>query len=378
MEIATLFKKTLYKKNSNGSTQTWIISVKGNEITTTYGKVDGKLITTIEVIKEGKNIGKSNELSKEEQALAQAKSDWTGKLKKGYVELLCDAIEGKVNTEVIEGGMFPMLAHKYADQSHKIVYPAFAQPKLDGHRCIAIKDKDKWTLWSRTRKPITGVPHIIQALNEYSQHGGEDYIFDGELYNHDYKNKFEELTHFIRQETPQPGHEIVQYHIYDIAHPGLRNSQRIDILHKVQDLVVDPIKIVYTCLVTDGGVLENAFSEFLQEGYEGAMVRNMHAMYVNKRSYDLQKVKDHEEKDYKIIGVEEGKGSMTGKAIFVCITDKGDEFKAKMVGTLSSLEKYITNPELAIGKIAEIKYQGFTNKNEVPRFPVCMRIKVDL
>jgi len=368
---------TLYKKTSTGATQTWEIEVNGNVITTEYGKLGGKLIRNNEIIHNGVNIGKINETTAEQQAELQAKSDWTGKLKKGYVETLCDAIAGKTNS-IIEGGMFPMLAHKYSEQSKKIIFPALAQPKLDGHRCIAIRQNGVWELWSRTRKPITGVPHIISALDKYIVDGGEEYIFDGELYNHDYKNKFEELTHFIRQETPEPGHEIVQYHIYDIAHPGLTCSHRMDILTDIKEKLEGPIKIVYTGIAADGGVLEHAFSEFLEQGYEGAMVRNINSYYVNKRSYDLQKVKDYEESDFKIIGIEEGKGSMLGKAIFVCVTTKGDEFKAKMIGKLSDLEKYITHPNLAIGKMLEVKYQGFTNKSSVPRFPVGMRIKIDL
>src|ERR1035437_5035917 len=87
-----------------------------------------------------------------------------------------------------QGGFVCMLAHKFSEQSEKIIFPAFVQPKYDGTRAIGIRVNGVWGLWSRTRKPINSVPHIIAALNEYSKNGGEDHIFDGELYNHNYKD----------------------------------------------------------------------------------------------------------------------------------------------------------------------------------------------
>lgn len=360
--------KTLYKKTTTGAGQQWTISVNRNVITTEFGKVGGKLIISTETIHEGKNTGKKNSTTKEEQALLEAKSSYEGKLKKGYVESLDGAMDGEIN-EIIEGGMFPMLAHKYSEQGHKIIFPALAQPKLDGHCCIAIKVDGKWGLWSRTRKKITGVPHIIEALSKTNI----DYILHGELYNHDYKSKFEELTHFIRQETPEPGHEIVQFHIYDVADPGLHQSKRIEILESMN--LEDPLRFVETIEVEDEDSLMAAFDLFLKEGYEGAMVRNRLGMYVNKRSYDLLKVKEFDDSEFKVVDVEEGKGIMEGKAIFVCETPEGIRFNTKMTGSLSDLEKYVKSPEIVLGKMVTVKYQGFTTKNRVPRFPICLRIR---
>lgn len=363
--------KTLYKKTSTGANQQWRISVNGCEITTEYGKVGGKLVTSHETIKEGKNFGKSNGTLPEEQAILEAKATYQGKLKKGYVESLDGAIAGEVD-KVIGGGMFPMLAHKFSDQGHKIIYPALAQPKLDGHCCIAIKENGIWTLWSRTRKPILSCPHIIEALSKTNI----DYILHGELYNHDYKNKFEELTHFIRQDKYIPGSEVVQYHIYDVADPRLHQSKRIDLLASFN--LSNPLVCVNTLEVEDENNLMDTFDIFIRYGYEGAMVRNRLGMYINNRSYDLLKVKEFEDSEFKVVGVEEGKGIMAGKAIFILETEKGSEFKAKMIGSLSNLEKYITNPELAIGKMATIKYQGVTTKSGVPRFPVCIKLNTSL
>lgn len=361
---------TLYKKTSTGASQMWQIEVNDNKLITHWGQVNGKIQEGIEVIKEGKNIGRSNETTPEQQALVQAESDWKGKLKKGYVEKLEDAKAGKTDS-IIEGGIFPMLAHKYSEQGHKIVFPAYAQPKLDGHRCIGSVKRGQPSLWSRTRKPITSMPHIIDDIAKTT--GGSTIDFDGELYNHQYHNDFEKLSHFIRLEEPEDGCDIVQYHIYDMADNRRTFKERLEILNTLK--FGPSVHIVETLLVNNEDELMEAFQYFLNEGYEGAIVRNANALYVNKRSYDLQKVKEFDDSEFKVIGVEEGKGTMAGRAIFVCETADGTRFNAKMVGKMSDLEKYIKKPSLAIGKQLTVKYQGLTGKNKVPRFPVALRFR---
>ena len=219
----------LYKKTSTGKIQEWEVHVDEYEGTATivnnYGQVDGKIQESAEQVLEGKNIGKANETTAWEQAVAQAKARWEKQLKKGYVETIEAAEAGETNN-IIEGGVFPILAHKFAEQGHKIKYPALAQPKLDGHRCTSQYKDAAVTMWSRTRKPITSIPHIVEAL----ENCGLADRFDGELYNHEYRDNFEDLTSFIRQEEPKEGYEAVQYYVYDLALDNLSNYDRYLIL----------------------------------------------------------------------------------------------------------------------------------------------------
>lgn len=363
----------LYKISSVGAQQEWEISTDGNVIVTRWGKVGGKIQETQDVIKEGKNQGRSNETTAIQQAESEATSQWEKKLKSGYVKSLDSAEAGEVD-DVIEGGILPMLAKRFDEQGDKITYPAFAQPKFDGHRCIAMVDKKGvCTLWSRTRKPITGLPHIIKAIEELGLK--EDTILDGELYNHDYRNKFEELTSFIRNPDPKEGHEVVQYHVYDIAGNGsfrLRNGRLSSIIR------YEPLVRVETKEVNNEDELIEFFEECLSKGYEGAMVRNAAGLYVNKRSNDLQKIKEFQDAEFEIVDVEEGRGKLAGKAIFVCSNQLGVRFKAKMKGDQDELAKYWKTPSLAIGRMLTVQYQGLTGKAGVPRFPVGLRFREDV
>ncbi len=365
----------------------------GAMIVTHYGLLDGKKQKAEEVISEGKNIGKANETSPYEQAVAEAQSQWEKKSKKGYVQNIEDAQEKKIDTNFITGGVDPMLAHSYDKQGHKIKYPAYVQPKLDGHRCVAIIEDGKCTLWSRTRKPITGVPHIAKQLEEAfgplarTMPTGQ-IVLDGELYNHDYREKFEELTSFIRQETPKPGHEVVQYWVYDYIVPEVKGighlnmGQRMTLMQdlaawKNENGLAYNVLFVDTQEVKDQDELITVFGVYVDQGFEGAMVRNIDGFYKGKRSYDLQKVKLMQDAEYEIVDITEGRGKMAGKAMFHCVTSDGKEFRVKMKGALDDLVKYLDNRNEYIGRFLTVQYQKLSAEG-MPIFPVGLRIREDV
>ena len=107
------------------------------------------------------------------------------------------------------------------------------------------------------------------------------------------------------------------------------------------------------------------------------MVRNFQGAYVNKRSVDLLKVKEFDSSEFKVVGVEEGRGKLAGHAIFVCESGT-TQFRTKMKGETSRLKEYFENPTSVLGRMLEVKYQGLTNKAGVPRFPVALRFRDDV
>lgn len=362
----------LYKKTSTGKIQTWEVWVEGSTMHSQSGQLDGKKIKSEDTIKEGKNIGKSNETTPEEQALLEAKSRWTQKKKKGYVESLDDA-KGGVVDEIIEGGFNPMLAKSYDKDSKHIKFPCAAQPKLDGVRAT-YSGGDK--IWTRTRKEILGVPHISKFISEKLQ---KDFpMLDGELYKHELKDDFEQIVHIVKQQKkPDPNHQIVEYHVYDIPSekPFLERMKDMDKLLKIVG-TDSPIKVVQTVLIANKEELIKFNDYCLEKGYEGIMVRNYDGPYEFKRSKHLQKMKVFEDAEFKIVGVEEGRGKLAGHAgSFICDSGNGVEFKAKLKGKLSDLRQYFANQQDYIGKTLTVQFQGRTNKNNVPRFPVALRFR---
>ena len=369
----------LYKKTSTGAIQYWEIRIIGllnniGRIETEFGQLDTESPqVTHDDIKYGKNIGKKNETSVEQQTEAEARAKWEKQKKKGYVESILDAQNDQVDA-LIEGGIVPMLAHKFAEQGHKIKYPAFVQPKLDGIRCIAILKDGKCTLWSRTRKLITSMPHIVEAIEKGLPEG--DFILDGEIYNHDFRNNFETIVSLVRQEEPDANHRLAQYHVYDIVTDGTFKERATKLRYLRESLFDGVLVKVVTLPVENEAEVHSYFTEWRNLGYEGCMVRNAAGKYVNKRSYDLLKVKEFEDSEFKIIGIDEGRGKLAGHVgAFVCLTKDGKEFLAKMSGETARLKDYFDNHSLWQGKVLTVQYQGLTGKEGVPRFPVGIAIR---
>ncbi len=374
----------LFKKTNTGAVQYWDIFVQEKrssqalesvgEIVTIYGQLGTTSPQrTSDVVAEGKNAGKKNATTAFEQAVKEAQSKWEKQKKKGYVESEESARAQEVDGDTIAGGLFPMLAQSFSKHASKIAWPCYIQPKLDGIRCIAIVKNGKATLWSRTRKPITSVPHIVAELEA----NFTDVVLDGELYNHTLKSEFEKIVSLVRQEQPADGHEVVQYHVYDMVSDKSfadRNDELMALLSTVNWDIIVPVQ---TGMVNDETQVTEMFTQVRANGYEGVMLRNAESKYEqNKRSYGLQKVKEFEDAEFDIVGVEEGRGRLTGHVgAFVCRTSDGKEFLAKMSGATDNLRKLFTDESLWRGKRLTVQYQGLTGANGVPRFPVGLRIR---
>jgi DNA ligase-1 len=360
----------LYKKTNTGAIQTWLLKVDGNTLITEFGQLDGKLQTTEDVIKEGKNPGKANATTAEQQALKEGEAKWLKQKKKRYVEDLDQASAGEVDSEVILGGIAPMLAPSkiWPIFANKMRFPVFVQPKLDGTRLIAILKDGRCTLWSRTQKPVYSLPHIIEEIGTRFGPLG-DFIFDGEAYNTEYRDSFEDLVSIIRQAEPADNHTEVHYHIYDLpsCEAGFLTRSK-----KIQELLQEDsqfLKIVPTYVAHNQADIDALHIKNVEAGYEGSMIRNDGLYEQGKHSYNLQKLKNWMEDEYEIVGVEEGRGKDAGTVgAFVCNLG-GATFKARLKATYDRRRELFNKPELWQGFSLTVKYQNLS-ADGVPRFPI--------
>ncbi len=353
----------LYKQTLTGKIQRWKVWADQDKVITEYGLTDGKKQVTTDVIKSGKNLGRSNATTTQTQAQAQAAQSWEAKLKEGYVDNIQRATENKNNLQAIE----PMLAHAIEKKEKYVTFPGAAQPKLDGLRCIAIIKDGKARLFSRSQKEYLTVPHIVAELEQLYK--GKDIILDGELYNHLYKDSFNTIIHVVKRDEVHAQHTMIEYHIYDVVAAG-NYSQR--------NAAVVPgkyCKKVSTVLVMSRKNLDAYQAQCVEQGYEGCMYRNLAGQYEHKRSNFLLKVKNFQDDEFTITGVEEGTGKlMNAVGAFALHTQRGVAFKAKPACTLEQSREYWKNRAQYPGKRATIKFQNYT-PDGVPRFPVfkCIR-----
>ncbi len=222
----------------------------------------------------------------------------------------------------------PMLAHKVNDKKIDFNEPVFIQPKLDGVRCLFTKDG----AYSRTGKKFHNVRYIELRLAPFFDKN-PDVILDGELYNHDLRDDFEQIISLVRKQKPTDedrlnSADMIQYHVYDYIVPFIGYEARLKWLLSNKDHlwsnVVLPVETHRVYKYEEAANMH--YDGFLKQGYEGSMLR-LNGAYEQKRSYNLQKFKDFSDDEATIVGYEAGKGKRTGTlGKFFMMDDDGVKF----------------------------------------------------
>jgi len=220
-----------------------------------------------------------------------------------------------------------MLAHKYDKKRIDWSEPVYIQPKLDGVRCLFTKDG----AYSRAGNKFMNVAHIeLRLIPFFKQH--PDVILDGELYNHELKNDFEKIISLVRKQKPTSddrldAKSLVQFHVYDYFDGVIYDSYKTRMQQLItSDIYNKDIKYVVTKLVDSYSYARTLHEEFLEDGYEGSIIR-LDGLYKHGRSYDLMKFKDFSDAEAIITGYEEGKGKRQGTlGKFLMTDDEGIRF----------------------------------------------------
>lgn len=255
--------------------------------------------------------------------------------------------------------MKPMLAHKYDEKRIDWSEPVYIQPKLDGVRCLFTKDG----AYSRTGKKFMNLAHIELALISFFKQN-PDVVLDGELYNHKLKNDFEKIISLVRKQKPTAddrlnAQHLVQFHVYDYFDGVMYDSYKTRMQQLAcSDIYDAQIKHVPTLLVDTYSYARQLHEEFLEDGYEGSIIR-LNGLYKHGRSYDLMKFKDFSDAEATIVGYELGKGKRTGTlGKFLMMDDEGVQFGCPPGKGYSykDLSKMLLNINDYIGQRATFTY----------------------
>ena len=340
-------------------------------------RVDGKLIISAWTQCEGTNIGRANERTPEQQSVFEVDANYKKKLDKDY-HLTMDAIDE--GSHIYEC----MLAEDYTKRLLKKVsktQPEFkhdemyAQPKLDGMRCPTLLNG----MWSRKGKPVVSCPHIFGVVEPKLKKYSSLLSIDGELYNHEFKEDFNEIMSIFKQTKPDAddlakSKKWGQYHVYDCQfsdNPDMPFGERSAFLKQLVEEINSPYVVyVRTDKVNSKEHLDSLyFDEYLAEGYEGQMIRSNTA-YENKRTWNLLKRKEFFTAEYKLLDILTARGNWEGKARKAVLEYSGGTFEADITGTMAFCETLLKEKDKYIGKPTTVRYPSFTPSGK-PRFGKC-------
>jgi DNA ligase-1 len=355
-------------KHSNGGVRFWSVSVSGDEIRITSGKVGTKRPKqSVRKVRKGK--GKKTPA---QQALANARSQWNRRLKReGFTESLAKAQRGERDSIA----PLPMLAFAYEDKSGTLVWPVIGQPKMDGIRLMADREVPAVCLWTRRGTILKAHPHINHAVLELEpaliKFGIK--VLDGEAYNHKFHADFSKIQSLTKQQSALEGNTELQFHVYDFF-SAAPYRERAQILEEIIPADHPVIKRVPSIWVNSPDDVWPMHDGFVRRGFEGMILRNPDRPYEHIRTDALLKVKKWTDTEFPVVEVIEGEGKLEGHGIFICRAPNGAMFEVKMNGPQEDLKQYWQHPELFIGRELTVKHFGWTSKGK-PRHAQGLRFR---
>ena len=364
--------------SKNNKKRFWHIQIfkKLNDIfiIKSYGLINGKITKT-----NPKKINNSSMKNKLSLAITQADFLWKKKKDSGFYE------ENNKNKTNINKFISPMRAHKLNNHSGKIKYPCLVQKKLDGFRCLANKNNNEVYLYSKNMKKFLFLNHIKNEINIINNLNQNIYL-DGELYNK--KLSLSEISSIVMLKKYDKINLKKMNKIYffifdmfDLKNMELKFDERFSILKNIfKNNKFKYLKLVNTIQANNLSKIEFLNNKFIQQGFEGIIVRNKNGLYkLNSKSYDVLRTKEFKKDYFQIIDAKSGTGTQQNAVIWICkCKNLNKTFSVIPIGTISNriniYKKYLNDKNKFLNKIALIKYLDFDKKKCIIRNPILIKI----
>ena len=312
------------------------------------------------------------------QAIFDAKSRLNDKTKTGYL----DDHEAAKDFIMVR----PMGANHFKDRGHNIVFPAIAQRKYDGVRVLISKDANgKVTLQSRGGETYQGFTDIENAVKRMNLPTG--FVLDGELYQHG--KALQAISGLARKgaseawagmtEKQKADSSAKKNKMYVRVYDGINTKDFTEPFftryNKAMEVIKGhdtKLKKVESYIVGSPEELWEQQEEFVKEGYEGAMVRNLQSVYKlgPSKSNDLLKLKNFDDDEFLVVGATDAGGGHSGAVMLTCETTdtNGDkvQFQVTPLGTLEKRREQYKDKDKYIGKMLTVRYMGLNPGTNIP------------
>ncbi len=297
---------------------------------------------------------------------------WPGSIKSFSVALACT-----LKSSFKEGEGIKIL--------EPVNYPVRVEPKLDGLRCIAVKQKGVVTFYTRNGTVLETLPRIKAALEAGDY---DDTVLDGEAMGEDWN----ESASVLMSSKSKKDDSNIFYNVFDALPLNDWVEQQSAFSYEARCVMVSQIVVLVNSKhvrqvphinAKDEKQIKEFFAKCMNEGYEGVMLKRMDTPYEFDRSKNILKLKPVTDYTGIVCGWYEGRRGTKREGLFGgfdlllqngVITRVGGGFNDK-----DRAEIQLKGPDTYIGKAMDIEAQpdpltkdGLTVDGKA-RFPVFVR-----
>lgn len=261
-----------------------------------------------------------------------------------------------------------MLADKYFKYEDKITGEFIITQKLDGIRCILIKENGSVKVFSRQGQPIEDLFEILLEAKKLP----DNMVYDGELIlrNDDNlvsKDLYRKTVKVARKDGIKTKlilncFDIIPVKDFKAGICKIPCDERKIQLHSVlsEAHLEHFVEVPILYKGTDKSMVIKLLEQEVSLGHEGIMVNISNAPYECKRTKNILKVKKFNDADVKVVDILEGTGKNKDKlgAITVQFLHNNTIYECNCGSGFSDEERllYWMNKELILNKIVTIGY----------------------
>ena len=250
----------------------------------------------------------------------------------------------------------------------KFKFPAYAQLKMDGMRFNAIVKDGKCEFRSRNGKEINLLGNLEQEFIALA--GKQNLVFDGELLVKDkgiildrqtgngILNKAVKGT--IMTDEARKVHatvwDVINYDTFKSGKGKIAYHVRFSQLESMS--LPNKIHLVESKAVASLEEAQAIFEEYLAQGQEGIILKDMTGVWEDKRVKSQVKFKAELDCDLKVVGIQPGTGKYEGLVGALLCESEDGIIKVDVGSGLSDFDRKEFTKNSPVGKIAAVVYNA--------------------
>jgi DNA ligase-1 len=273
-----------------------------------------------------------------------------------------------------------MLAQDSANHQAKMTGKKIVQAKLDGVRCLTVIDYENKTVTQYSRNGIVfeNFSHITEYLSQFIEEFGRSMVIDGEVVS----TNFQALMRQTRRKEDVNASDA-RLAIFDViplvefkrGRSTLGQRRRLNFLKNFENIFADsgfidlvPWREFDLDVFTDEIEYQDYVRELVDQGFEGAMIKDVDAAYVCKRDTAWMKSKPFIEVSLTVTGYEEGTGRNEGR-LGALICEGEDDGKSITVNcgsgfTDSDRDELWEGRDSLVGQVVEVRADAITQNQD--------------